>query len=265
MGEGDPLQTRERQRPGGWAQVRAGRTWTRVHSDSHCAIRGSASPASGGQSRDLARPPRELVVLVIGCDVLLDALGEPRLPDEHDEPVRQAQQHLAAHALGRDRPLLAQLAHERVGGALAEVDRAAGAERPAPGPRGDPRGAPSGEPAPVGGAGDAQRGHALRGVAVDQPERPAQRLHLDREAQLVLAVVDEARGDAVVAWRAAFLQLPDRRVGGLAVLGRGLERLLVPARGDLLQRPRSAGEDLGCVGGGLRAVGHSGGSIDSAA
>ena len=104
-----------------------------------------------------------------------------------------------------------ELAHERVGGALAEVDRAAGAERPAPGPRGDPRRAPAGQPAPVGGARDAQRGDAARGVAGDQPQRPAQRLQLDRDP-----VVRRARKSTSRAATPSWLGEPRSRSASIA-------------------------------------------------
>ena len=134
----------------------------RVHSDSQLAIRGSASPASGGHSSISRGHHANSSCSWSGADGLLGALGEPGLADEHDEPVRQPQQRLAAHALGRDSPLLPQLPDQRVGGVLSEVHRAARPERPASGPRGDPRGPPPGQPAAVGRAGHAQRGHALR-------------------------------------------------------------------------------------------------------
>ena len=79
----------------------------------------------------------------------------------------------------------------------------------------------------------------------DQAQPPAQRLQLQRDSLPVLAVVDQARGDPVVAGRASLLQLGDRGVGGARVLGGGLEVLLAPVRLHLLQRPRPAGEDLG--------------------
>ena len=67
-------------------------------------MRGSASPASARPVVDLGRPPCERVVLVVGLHRLVDALGEPCLPDEHHELVGQAQQRLAAHPLGRRPP-----------------------------------------------------------------------------------------------------------------------------------------------------------------
>ena len=147
-----------------------------------------------------------------------------------------------------------QLAHERVGRALAEVDRAAGAERPAAGPRGDPRSAPAGQPAAVRGARDAQRRHALRGVARDQPQRPAQRLHLDRDSVARPGCSRPAarrrrRGSASRA--PAVRGSPRRRPRSCAAEGSkccSRQRAL-----DLLHLPRAAGEDLGrvCRGGGL--------------
>ena len=72
-----------------------------------------------------------------------------------------------------------QLARERPRRALAEVDRAAGAERPAVRPGRHPAGAPARQPAAVGGAHHAERGQAVAGVALDQPQRPARRLKLE--------------------------------------------------------------------------------------
>ena len=91
---------------------------------------------------------------------------EPGEPDDHDHPVGKTDQRLDGQPLGRHRPLLHELALERLGGALAEVDRAAGAERPAPGPLRQPRRAAPGEPAPVVRARDAERGDRCR------PRRP---------------------------------------------------------------------------------------------
>ena len=147
VGERGPLQARE------GAAARQPARSRGAHIDSQRAIRGRRLAGLGRPVLDLARPPGELVVLVIRSDPLLVPLGQPCLADEHDEPLGQAQQRLAADALGRDRPLLLELADERVGGALAEIDRAAGAERPAPGPRGDPRRPAPGQPAAVGRRG----------------------------------------------------------------------------------------------------------------
>ncbi len=186
-------------------------------------------------------------MLVIGHD--LGAVGQPRLSDEHHEPLGQSHERLPLYALGRDRPLLLELAHKGVGGVLIEVDGAPGAERPAAGPRGQPWCAPACEPAPVGGARDAQRGDAVGGVAGYQSQRPAQGLELELDALAVGAVTDHTSGDPVVAGGAALLQGGDRSVGCSGMGRRGLEALLAPAGEDPLQRPRPAGEDLRLLGG----------------
>ena len=111
------------------------------------------------------------------------------------------------------------------------------------GRRGHPRGAVARQPAPVGRACDAQRGHARGCVAGDQPQRPAQRLELDRDAITLRLKAHESRGDAVVTRRATLLQVADRLVGGAHVLGRRLEVILPPVGGHRVQRPRSSRKD----------------------
>ena len=81
--------------------------------------------------------------------------------------------------LGHDRPLLLELARERSDRVLADLDRAAGAERPAAGPGRDPVRAAAGEPAAVGDAHRAQHRERRRRVVADQPQRPAHRLQLE--------------------------------------------------------------------------------------
>ena len=78
----------------------------------------------------------------------------------------------AVSCVGHHRPLLLELAGERVGGVLAHLDRAAGAQRPAAGPAGHPGRAAAGQPAPVGVAHHAQRRDAVDRV-VAQAQRPA--------------------------------------------------------------------------------------------
>ncbi len=131
-----------------------------AHRESQRAIRRRACSARAGHSPT----PRghQAKASCSWSGVTSAPVGQPGLADEHHQPVGQRQQRLGLDAGGRDRPLLAQLPHQRVGGVLAEVDRAARAERPAPGPGGQPRRAPPRQPAPVGRAGDAQRGHRCR-------------------------------------------------------------------------------------------------------
>ena len=114
------------------------------------AMRRSASSASAGQRVDVGRPPGVVVVLVVGAPTSAPG-GEPGLADEHHQPVRQADERLdrctrsgaTDHSSSSSRTSVSRRA-------LAEVDGAAGAERPAPGPRGQPRRAAAREPAPVG-------------------------------------------------------------------------------------------------------------------
>ena len=184
-------------------------------------------------------------MLVVRRD--LGARGQPGLADEHDQLVGQADERLAAHALGRDRPLLAQLAHERVGRALAQVDRAAGAERPAPGPRRQPGGAAAGEPAALGVAHDAQRGDDCRRVALDEAQRPAHRLELEQQAAVALGAWSTRRA-ATPSW----LGEPRSRRAAIASSAAstswrlGLEGLVAPDGADLVGCPGAAGEERGC-------------------
>ena len=158
----------------------------------------------------------------------------------------EADERLDPQALGLDRPLLAQLAGERVDRALADVDRAARAERPAPGPGGEPRRPAAGEPAALAVAGQAHRGDRARRVALDEAQRPAHRLQVEHAAAPSrLLVADEAGGEPVVARRAPVAQRGDRGVGRLAALGRRRVVLVAPARLDVVGRPRAAGEDGG--------------------
>ena len=76
-------------------------------------------------------------------------------------PFGMPHQRLDAQAAGLELPLLAQLARQGLGRALAQVHRAAGAERPAARPGGHPAGATAGQPAAVLGAHDAERGEAV--------------------------------------------------------------------------------------------------------
>ncbi|HEX2071823.1 MAG TPA: hypothetical protein VHF90_09280, partial [Thermoleophilaceae bacterium] len=49
---------------------------------------------------------------------------QPFEPDEQQQAGRQPDQGLGAEPLGRHRPLLLELARQRVGGILADLDRA---------------------------------------------------------------------------------------------------------------------------------------------
>ena len=180
-------------------------------------------------------------MLVVHRD--LGAVGQPGEADDHDEAVGQAHERLDRHALGLHRPLLVELAGQRMGRALADVDRTAGTERPAARPGGQPRRAAAGEPAPVGGAGHGERRHRLRGVAVDEPQRPARRLQLEHEVLAALGVRHEAARQPVVTRGATLAQRGDRRVGGVDHRLRRVVLLVAPARVDAVGRPVAAGED----------------------
>ena len=178
---------------------------------------------------------------------------QPGLADEHDHVVRQADERLAAHALGLDGPLLAQLAHERLRRGLAEVDGPARAERPAPGPGREPGGAASGQPAALAVAHGAERRERARRMALDEAQRPAHRLELEHQAA-VAARWSTSRAPTP-SWRrrAAVAQGRDGVVGGLGALARGLVGLGQPGRLDVVRRPRPAGEQ---DGGGRGRRGH---------
>ena len=168
----------------------------------------------------VARPPGVRVVLVVALD--LGAGREPGLADQHRHAGRRRDQRLDREPLGLDRPLLDQLAAERERRVLAGVDRAAGAERPHPGPGRDPLGAAAGEPAALVVAHDAQHRQRAGGVT-EQPQRPAHLLQLERQPVVGDREVGQPRRDAVVRRRAAAAQVGDRAVG----LGRLLRRRLV--------------------------------------
>ena len=153
---------------------------------------------------------------------------------------------------GTDRPLLHELALERPRGALADVDGAARAERPAPGPLREPRRAPAREPAPVVRARDTERRDRPGGVARHEAQRPAQRLQVELQASVDLAEVDEPCRETVVARGSAAPEGLDGEVGLGGRLRRRHEVLIRPARDDVLRRPGAAGEDVG-----LRDDGHA--------
>ena len=137
--------------------------------------------------------------------------AQPGLADEHDQAGWAGEtQRLDGQPLGLDRPLLLELARERLDRVLADLDRAAGAERPAPGPGRHPVGAAAGEPAALGVAHHAQHRQRGRGV-VAQPQRPAHRLQLEPQAVRVGLEVAQPGGEPVVRGRAAVLQRGDRR------------------------------------------------------
>ena len=127
---------------------------------------------------------------------------------------------------GPHRPLLLELARQRLDRVLADLDRAARAERPAPGPGRHPGRAAAGQPAAGGVARHAE--HRQRGGRVlAQPHRPPHRLQLEPQGVRVGLERAQPRCQAVVVRRrAAILELGDRAVGVRALVGVGLERVL---------------------------------------
>ena len=63
--------------------------------------------------------------VVLGVALHLRAIGDPGLADEHRHPGRQREQRLDREPLGGDRPLLLELARERLDRVLADLDGAA--------------------------------------------------------------------------------------------------------------------------------------------
>ena len=210
--------------------------------------RPAARPSPAGARRfvrptlDLGGPPGEGVVLVVGRH--LRAVGQPGDADEEDQSAGDSHQCLGRQAFRSDRPLLVQLARQRVRRILPHLDRPAGAERPAAGPRRDPRRPAPGEPASVRRPRDAQRRERV-GRVLPEAQRPAHRLQLELEARVRGVVVRQSRAQAVMAGRAPLAQLGDRGVRGHRRRFAGHELLVAPARGDLVGAPRSAGEQAG--------------------
>ena len=136
--------------------------------------------------------------------------------DEHVQAVRQRQSASTDRSSGSQLPLLLKLARERLRGALAEVNGAARAERPAARPGGNPAGATARQPAAVLGAHHAESGEAVGGV-VEQPERPAHRLELEAQALARRRRTRTMRvAMPVVRGRAALTEPLDRAVGRAA-------------------------------------------------
>ena len=207
--------------------------------------RAASASASAGQAARVGRPPGVGVVLVVARD--LGALGAAR-PGRSSitMPVGQADERLDREPLGRDGPLLLELARER---------RRPGPRRPRPRrrrrapsarPRSRPSRAAAGEPA-------ARRRRAPRTApratpsasSREQPQRPAHRLQLDREPAAGGLEAGEPRGEAVVRRRAAVLRARRSRASAAARwLGAGLEAVLAPARRDLVRPARGRGR--GC-------------------
>ena len=175
---------------------------------SSAAIRRSGGSASSGQSAGSGGHHA-----CSSCSASMtrpETVADPRQAHQHHHPGRDPDQRLDGQPLGHQRPLLVQLARQRLDRVLAHLDRAAGAQRPAPGPGGHPRGAAAGQPAALGVAHHAQRRERVGGV-VAQAQRPPHRL-----AHQVHPVVADRqrrhpRGHPVVGRRAALGQLGQRR------------------------------------------------------
>ena len=213
------------------------------HQAEQPAIRRSGSSASAGQRVDLGRPPGELVVLVVGGDGR--AVGEPRLPDQqHDARSAAARSASIRSRSGSTDHSSRSSRADRVGRVLVDLDRAAGAERPAPRPRREPGGAPAGQPAAVGGAHDAQhrRGSARRPSGIS---RSAQRAGWSSSGSRPSAASKSTSRAASPSW----LGEPRSRSASSATsaasiaLGSRLERLRRQATSTCAGIPGTTGED----------------------
>ena len=92
-----------------------------------------------GRARRRGRPAtrRSASCSCVGHD--LGAAGSQAMPTSSTSAVGQPHERLDRQPLGLHRPLLLELARQRSRRVLADLDRAARAQRPAPGPRRDPR------------------------------------------------------------------------------------------------------------------------------
>ena len=140
----------------------------------------SGASASAGQRIDVGRPPGVGVVLGVGRD-LRRPVGQPGETDQQHHLARQPHERLDGERSGTTDHSSSQLAGQGLGRVLVDLDRAAGAQRPAARPGGQPGGAAPGQPAAVGGPDHAQGRQALGGVLGHEPQRPAGRLELERE------------------------------------------------------------------------------------
>ena len=84
-----------------------------------------------------------------------------------------------------------------------------------------------------------------RGACREQPQGPARGLELERQPAGAGLEVDQPRGEAVVAGRAALAQRVQRHVGGLGGAGRAARTRRRASGVDLLGLPGTAGEDAG--------------------
>ena len=142
---------------------------------------------------------------------------------------------------------------ERLHRVLADLDRAAGAERPAPGPRGDPR-RRAGRPASGRRRRASRTARPASRAASSRTSRSDQRIGCSSSSSRPSArlVAGEPGGEPVVRRRAAVLERGDRLVGGLAC-GRRAARSPPRASGSPPDPP-SRGRGRGCRVGRTRRV-----------
>ena len=214
----------------------------RAHASSD-AIRRSAGSASPPASR---RDPRGHHACA-SCSASrrdLGAVGQPGQADEHRQPVGQADERLDGQALGRDRPLLLELARQRL---------RPGPRRPRPRRR---RRAPSARPTSRPTARAARPASGRRRRA----SRTAPRASTTRRRAPAAATSASAAAPALAARRRRGSRRAVRRsrrgrraaVASAAIAASAASRpaaagrrLLAPAAGDLAGLPGSAGEDAG--------------------
>ncbi len=139
---------------------------------SSAPIRRSGSSASRGPPLDLRGPPGELVVLVVGDDGRRRRGATPARPAGPGRLGSSTSASTLSRSGSTDHSS-SKLAAHRPGRVLAELDRAARAERPAPGPRRQPGGSPPRQPRAVGGPDQAQDRQAPGGVVPGSAAAPS--------------------------------------------------------------------------------------------
>ena len=210
------------------------------------AIRRSSSSASSGHSRDVGAATMRRRRARRRATTSAPA-GSQAWPTNITIPWGSRTSASTAARSGSTDHSSSQLAHERVGGVLADVDRAAGAERPAPGPRREPWRAPAREPAPVASRMTQSAATVRDRVALDEPQRPARGLQLESASRPRRrcgrrAARRRRRGSASRARASARPPRRRRRCLGGRLEGSSLQRAV-----HLVGRPGSAGEEAGRV------------------
>ena len=207
------------------------------------AIARSDASRLGRPRRGVGRPPGVGVVLRVARD--LRAGASQACPMSITSRLgRQTSASTASRSGATDHSSSSSRASvcDRV---LADLDRAAGAERPAPGPGRDPRRARRPASQRPSASRTAQRTESEPcASSLEQPQRPADGLELDGEPAAGELVAGEAGGDAVVRGRAAVLEGGDRGVGLRAQLG-GAARSGPPASASR-SGPSARGRGRGC-------------------